>query len=122
MNIDTDTEWESGDDLSTDEETELDHNFNTDDETSQMNSSDDDEISITNQSVPLYFVVHVQKNTVMFIPMREPSEIGYWYLLVVHVKGKKAERVDNAPDNKRDSDRLFSARLAVKYKCSVRMY
>lgn len=55
----------------------------------------------------------------MFIPMREPGEIGHWYLLVVHVKEKKAEIVDSAPNNMRDSDRLFAARLAVKFKSSV---
>ncbi|KAK9937611.1 hypothetical protein M0R45_014389 [Rubus argutus] len=57
----------------------------------------------------------------IFIPMREPSEIGHWYLLVVHVKEKKAEIVDSAPDNRRDSDRLFAARLALNMLDSVFM-
>lgn len=50
----------------------------------------------------------------MFIPMRDPEEMGHWYLLVVHVKEKSAEIIDSAPNSMRDADRQFAASSTVK--------
>lgn len=50
----------------------------------------------------------------MFIPMREPGEVGHWYLLVVHVKDKVAEILYSAPNKVKEYKRLEAARLAVK--------
>ncbi|KAK9939302.1 hypothetical protein M0R45_016001 [Rubus argutus] len=47
-------------------------------------------------------------------PLRDPTEMGHWYLLVVHVKEKLAEILDSAPNSMRDAGRL-STRLTVKF-------
>lgn len=60
----------------------------------------------------------MSRNYQIFIPMREPGEVGHWYLLVVHVKDKTAEIMDSAPNNLRDDMRREAAGLAVKC-CSI---
>lgn len=45
----------------------------------------------------------------IFIPMREPSEVGHWYLLEVQV----AKILDSAPNKLRYLERHDVARMAI---------
>lgn len=47
----------------------------------------------------------------IFIPMRDPRPVAHWFLLVVHLKEETTEIYDSAPNEERDSDRLFFGKI-----------